>query len=613
MSTLKYKFAALKGRSLRLKRPSRKTLIIGALILVFIALLGFRAVNNGASEPEVAVTPIVSTIDVNDYRTNGAAVQASGEVTSVNQVTITGEVGVPVRSVLVNIGDQVFAGQPLVEFEHDDLDAQLAQTNAALAQANVALTVQEVGARPEDKARARLAVTQAEQSLFQAIAGRDQTRIANDAARIDIELAIENAYADSIQTTRSTLAAVTDGLVVVADYQDTYFGCSSNTICKEIELAKREAMLNVFDLTNAGNASAASILRQSGGLVARVDALSTAVSIDPAELHSILTDLESGLQFTREALVLTREGFETAPGLGATTTDKTTVETERAAIDAAIVTLQTQMQTLDTVEGGGLVGGLAKALYDEDVRADAALRSADAAVAVAETGLASAEQSLLILENGARDIDLASLRASVLAAEASRDNVAAQYRRYIVTAPFDGVVATLPARAGQAIGVGQTVVSLVNPSALEVVAYVSDQDRPFIETGATVSVNDTYQGIVTFISPSIDPTTGKVEVRVAIIDPTTTLTVGQFIPVEIARVDQTDEVTTYQLPLPAVRLSPAGSFVFVINDEGVIEQKAVETGTVFGERVEITSGLDINDTIASSVRGLSVGDVVTTQ
>lgn len=613
MSTLKYKFAALKGRSLRLKRPSRKTAVIGTILLVFLAILGFRAANNGASEPEVEVTPTVSTIDVNDYRTNGAAIQASGEVTSVNQVTITSEVGVPVRNVLVGIGDQVFAGQPLIEFEHDDLDAQLAQANAGLAQANAALTVQEVGARPEDKERARLAVVQAEQALFQAIAGRDQTRIANDATRTDIDQAIQNAYVDSIQTTQSTLASAIDGLVVVADYQDAFFNCSTDTICKDIEIAKREAMLDIFDVTNGGNVSASGILRQSGGLVARVEALANAEDIDSAELNSVLADLESGLQFTREALVLTREGFEVGPGLGATATDATTVEAERAAIDAAIVTLQTQMQTLSTVEGGGLVGGAAKALYDEDVRANAALRSADAAVAVAETGLASAQQSLLILENGARDIDLASLRASVLAAEASRDNVAAQYRRYIVTAPFDGVVATLPARAGQAVGIGQTVVSLVNPSALEVVAYVSDQDRPYIETGATVTVNDTYQGIVTFISPSIDPTTGKVETRVAIIDPTTTLTVGQFIPVEISRVDQTDVVTTYQLPLPAVRLSPAGSFVFIINDEGVVEQKAVETGTVFGERVEITSGLDINDTIASSVRGLSVGDVVTTQ
>lgn len=613
MSTLRYKLAALKGRGLRLRKPSRRTLIIGAIIVLVVALFTFRALNNGADEPENETTPSVATIDVKDYRTNAGIVQASGEVTSVNQVTVKSEVSVPVRSVLVNIGEQVFAGQPLVEFEHADLDAQLAQANAGVAQAQAGLDVQLVGARSEDLERARLAVAQAEQALFQSIATRDQTETANETALIDVEQSVLNTYEDSVQTAQSVLATAIDGIVVVADYQRDYFNCSSHTICREIKTAKSNAMQSIFDVNQGGEWNAQTVLIQEGGLVARVSALQAATVIDPAELQDVLADLETGLQETRTALVLTRQGLDTGAGSGSTVTDRTTVETERAAIDAAIVTLQTQVQAQESVEGGRLVGGEAKSISDERIRAEASQRAVDAAVAVAEISLASAQQSLAILENGPRGVDLAALQAGVFAAEAARDNVAAQFRRYIITAPFDGVVATLPARAGEAVGAGQTVVSIVNPSALEIVAYVSDTDRPLMTSGASVTINDAYSGVVTFISPSIDPSTGKVETRIAVLDTDAVLTIGQVIPVEIELADIAIADDTFQLPLPSVRIRPTGSFVLVLNEENIVEERLVETGAVFGERVEILSGLNINDTIIASVRGLDVGDTVTTR
>lgn len=613
MSTLRYKLAGLKGRKLRFRKPSRRTLILGAIAILVIAIFAFRAMNNGTDTPEIDVTPSVATIDVKDYRTNTGIVQASGEVTSVNQVTVKSEVSVPVRSVLVNIGEQVFAGQPLVEFEHADLDAQLAQANAGVAQAQAGLDVQLVGARAEDLERARLAVAQAEQSLFQAMATRDQTALANETALIDIQQSIDSTYEDSVQTAQNVLSSAIDGIVVVADYQQEYFNCSSDTICREIKNAKSRAMQAIFDVNNGGEWNAQTVLIQEGGLVARVEALQNTATISPSELQDVLANLEQGLQETRTALVLTRQGFNTGAGNGSTTTDRATVETERAAIDVAITTLQTQIQTQESIEGGALVGGELKAVADERIRAEASQRAVDATVGVAEISLASAQQSLAILENGPRDVDLAALQASVLAAEAARDNIAAQFRRYIITAPFDGVVATLPARAGEAVGAGQTVVSIVNPTALEIVAYVSDVDRPLMESGALVTINGQYDGVVTFISPSIDPSTGKVETRIAVLDPGAVLTIGQVIPVEIELAESAITDNSYQLPLPAVRIRPTGSFVLVVNDEGKVEEKLVETGTVFGERVEILSGLDINDTIIASVRGLDVGDVVTTR
>jgi len=560
---------------------------------------------------ETSVTPAVQMIAVKDYRANTGVVQASGEVTSVDQVTIKSEVNVPVRSVFVSIGQTVYAGQPLVEFEHGDVDAQLAQANAGVDQARALLNVQLAGARAEDLTRAHLAVTQAEQSLYQVIAAQDQTRIANEAAMSTLTASLTNATNNSIRTAQQVLSTTTDGLVTVATYQQTYFNCTSQSVCHKIELAKHDAMREIFAVNNGGQWNAETVLAQRGGLIARVQQLAESSHPDPIELDGVLTDLLAGLQDTRTALILTREGFELPVAFAATSTDKTTVETKRAAVDAAITTLQTQIQTLHSVQGNGFVGGDAKSLADERARAEASRRATNASIEIAQTVLASARQTLAILENGPRDVDLASLYASVRSAEAARDALSSQYRRYLITAPFNGVVASLPARMGEIIGAGQTVISLINPDLLEIVAYISDQDRALVQAGASVTIRDTHQGIVSFVAPSINPAIGKIELRITVLDPSATLTIGQTVPVVIEQTISTTDAESYRLPLPSVRIRPAGSFVLIVDDQGTIQEQQVETGVVFGARVEILSGLSVNDSILASVRGLSVGDQVT--
>ena len=404
-----------------------------------------------------------------------------------------------------------------------------------------------------------------------------------------------------------------DGLLVVADYQQDYFNCSSQTVCNQIESAKHRAMRALFDVNDGGKWNAQTILQTDSGLLPRIEALQSAAVIDTVELHAVLDQVQAGLDATRDALMLTREGLNTPAASGSTATDVTVVEAERATVDAAITALLSQEQALDAIEGEGLVGGEARALYEERVRAEAAMRAANANVETAELNVASAEASLSILVEGPRDVDLASLYAGLQAAEAARAQIASQYRRYVVTAPISGVVAQLPARIGQPVGAGQTVASIVNPDALELVAYVSADDRALIETGAVVDVDNGLSGVVTYAAPSIDRATGKVELRISVLDNTNRLIVGEYVSVSIGTTPLATTDTTFLIPLPAIRLSSTGAYVLMVNEEQVIEQRAVETGEVFGERVEVTSGLGVNDRILSNVRGLRAGDEVDVQ
>lgn len=66
---------------------------------------------------------------------------------------------------------------------------------------------------------------------------------------------------------------------------------------------------------------------------------------------------------------------------------------------------------------------------------------------------------------------------------------------------------------------------------------------------------------------------------------------------------------SFALPLSAVKYTPAGAFVFTVNNEGTLESRAVETGLVTAESIVVT-GLNGDEQIVKDVRGLKNGQVV---
>ncbi len=71
-------------------------------------------------------------------------------------------VGGRIQSVLVKEGDQVAKGQPIVAFETDLLDLEIAQQKASIAELRAALARTAVGPRQEDRAQARIQFESAE-------------------------------------------------------------------------------------------------------------------------------------------------------------------------------------------------------------------------------------------------------------------------------------------------------------------------------------------------------------------------------------------------------------------------------------------------------------------
>ena len=148
----------------------KKGVAVGLIALAVI----LSACGAGAEEtptPEVAVdyVPVVSI---------------TGEVVPASWASIGAQAGGTVVEVLVERGDQVAAGDLLVQL--DPTDAQLAvhQAEAALETAQAQLALLQVGPRPEEIAVSEAQIAAAQATISQTIAQRDQLAASTTEAEI---------------------------------------------------------------------------------------------------------------------------------------------------------------------------------------------------------------------------------------------------------------------------------------------------------------------------------------------------------------------------------------------------------------------------------------------
>ncbi len=208
----------------------------------------------------------------------------------------------------------------------------------------------------------------------------------------------------------------------------------------------------------------------------------------------------------------------------------------------------------------------------------------------------------------------ASADASVKSALGALQGAKANFEKTVVRAPISGTVNFLPIRVGDYVTAFTHVATVAQNGALEIVAYVSEDDRARISVGDKVKVENTYGGVVTSISPALDPITKQIEIHVAVASATQgteTLVNGQSVRITLSG---TPEVITpvagpTYLPLTAVKLRGNERLIYTVVD-GRLVATPVEIGEVTGDRILITTALNANLEIVTDARGLSEGEAV---
>lgn len=203
--------------------------------------------------------------------------------------------------------------------------------------------------------------------------------------------------------------------------------------------------------------------------------------------------------------------------------------------------------------------------------------------------------------------------ASIKQALGSLRGAQAALEKTFVRAPIGGQVNFLPIRIGDYVTNLQHVATVAQNGALEIVVYVSEDNRDLLVAGGRVIVDTKYEGIITSVAPALDPTTKQIEVHVAVTG-TSELVNGQSVHIALPDLAPREETVVVEgpilLPLASVKLRAGDRIVFSVGEDNRLIANAVEVGEVRGDRIEIKTALPKELRIVADARGLSEGEQV---
>jgi multidrug efflux pump subunit AcrA (membrane-fusion protein) len=249
------------------------------------------------------------------------------------------------------------------------------------------------------------------------------------------------------------------------------------------------------------------------------------------------------------------------------------------------------------------------AARSEITTAISALTAAKSAYDAAKSGAQSAQNTA----TGGTQSDIAGAQAAVKSAQGALALARSSFEKTIVRSPIGGTIVSLPVTRGDFVSSFAQVAVISNPGALYADAQVTQDDAKTIASGNSATIEGTIPGVVTFVAPALDPTTGKIEVKIGIKGSQSGLTDGEAVTLSLDRSvaqRQQQKSTQITIPIIAAKILPTGPVVFTTTASSTLESHPITLGTILGDQVVVISGLTPDMTIVTDARGLSAGQQV---
>ena len=245
----------------------------------------------------------------------------------------------------------------------------------------------------------------------------------------------------------------------------------------------------------------------------------------------------------------------------------------------------------------------------------ASLSASKNALNGAQSGFEISQLNYDQAETGGRSEDVTAAEAQLKQVEAGLQSAYANLEKTIIRAPISGTINTLNLEKGDFVSAFQPVVNLANNNSLEVIAYITEEDRIDIMVGAKVMVGSQWQGEVKNIAPAIDAQTKKIKVEINVKSSDFNLTNGQSVALFIERDNQDDqkEITEFSIPISALKIGSDDIAVFTVDEENKLVSHPVTMGPILGEKIIIKEGLTADMEIVVDARGLKKGETVESQ
>lgn len=274
--------------------------------------------------------------------------------------------------------------------------------------------------------------------------------------------------------------------------------------------------------------------------------------------------------------------------------------------------LQVTVEEGQSVRRGQLLGRIeTRTLESAKQSAQSAVRSAEHALEVAKREAERADTLVKAGALAAREVDQA--RNAVTASDAqladARSRLAAAERDLVdavISAPIAGIVSRKSVNAGDVVGIGTELFTIIDPSSLRLEASVQSDDLRELKRGAMVDFNvrgydQALEGEIERIAPEADATTRQVPIFVAVPNTGGRLVAGLFAEGRVI----SNSAEGIVVPANAVNTTGATPWVLRVTD-GATERVEVTLGLTDPrtERVQIVAGVNEGDVL---LRGASQG------
>ncbi len=600
-----------------------KRKLMTLIAVVFVGGCSYAVLGGGNTGPayefaEASYVDIVQEVSV------------TGTVEADAKIDLRFQTAGQVDTVFAEVGDYVEKGDTLAQLDTTSLSikAAAAQADLALAQANYNKEL--AGSTPEAIQVAEASVEKSKADLSQAQENYDSTQALADervaAAQLDYDSAL-NDYEN---------ATTTSGEDVVHAYEDLHN--TIDDVLNEVEDALREAdnILGVDNTrANANIETALTANSQQEFSSAQNDytdasdlhdslseEFESITDSDYDELDAFSTELDELLDDTDDLLDATDDILDDAPTIGGYTESvKETHRAEMAAeiddIAAASTNFKNAIQAVESANTSSTtqlssyqlsLNEAEQALSQAQVQAETDVNQAEVSVQVYEALLAQAEATLADVTVGPRDVDLASLVASIDSASAALSLAQHNLSLAYLTAPASGVVTEIYFDEGENVTTTESFLVMVSEE-YQIIANVSETDIAKVGLGDMVnftldaySYDKQFQAEITEIDPAETIVQGVIYYQI-----TATFT-SEDTPIKPGMTANMDIVTAevngvLAVPIRAVKYDGPRTYILQLDESsGELLEVDIEAGVRGDQYVEILEGLEEGDPVLTYVR-----------
>ncbi len=478
-------------------------------------------------------------------------------------------------------GKDVEAGEILISLDRESLLIELerAQESLALAQADYQKLM--TGLSAEELRYYQATLENAEISLNNAQDSLVETQDKKEEVEKQVLAERDGLYDTALSAARQSIDTGLNSLLFLVDIQQDYFAVGTRDALA-LSMARGRAAFSLLGAKDSIYWNKASLLSHFGGARQLVE---EADGID---------EIDSALTATIEALEDVKTALDTVNIAGFSSSDLSTLNTEKVSINTALASLSAQEQLINA----------------HWVNSDVLIKSAERAIQAMErqVGTAKGNYQLALaqweMKSGSPRLEDEILySARVGQAQAGVKLAERRLEEAVLRAPFRGRVVEILKQEDEITQISQPVVRLRPLASFQIEADIYEGDIGQIEVGQDVQIeliafpDIILSGQVSFVDSSSQLINNVVyyPIKVDLDDSGHNIQAGLTADIKVLLESRKNVLT---VPESSLRTEEGKTFVRVLSDQKEVEEREVEVG-MRGEgfRVEIISGLSAGEKV----------------